>query len=243
MVSTKRQIRKDGDRYGNFDSDYTESPFISEYGIVNTPEDTDYTSGSSYIMSEDIDIRGEAPAADTLYSTRDTVSAPATDVPERPKKEEEPHTREDVLPTLKTRVYAPEKFDEKKIAAEAPAKRERRGISSRERVMLCIYIAVALVLAIAVIATGITISSASAEADVLTEQIAQKQVVIAEQEATLATLRNDDNIRGRASSLGMVEADGAVYEAPTVPTGEYPEAEPHTNGFDKFMDWFTRVFG
>lgn len=241
MVSTKRQIRKDGDRYGNFDSDYTESPFISELGIVNTPEDSGYGPGSSYIMSGDIDIHGES--APSAY----TEEAPATDVPERPKKSAAPRSSEDVLPTLKTRAYAPEKFDEKAIAketeAEAPARRERRGISSRERVMLCIYIAIAVVLAIAVIATGISISTASAESDVLAEQIAQKQVVIVEQEAALTALRNDDNIRGRASSLGMVEAGESAYDAPTVATGEYPEAEPHTNGFDAFMDWFSEVFG
>lgn len=237
MVSTKRQIRKDGDRYGNFDAEYTESPFISELGIVNTPEDTGYEP--SRFMSGDIDIHGETETAP--YAA--PAAPPVADVPERPKKEEQPHSREDVLPTLKTRAYAPANFDESEITDEAPASPRRRGISSRERVMLCIYIAIALVLAIAVIATGISISAASAESAALAEQIAQKQTMIIEQETTIATLRNDDNIRGRASSLGMVEAGESAYDAPTAATGEYPEAEPHTNGFDNFMDWFSEVFG
>lgn len=248
MVSTKRQIRKDGDRYGNFDADYNDAPFVSEFGIVEAPEKPERGS-TDFIMTKDMDIRGAAPVADPLYSTRETVGAavpppaPAADIPPRPKKEETPHTREDVLPTLKTRSYAPEKFEPEDIVEEAPAKRERRGISARERVMLCVYIAIALVLAVAVIATGISISSASAESDALAEQIAQKQVVIVEQEATLATLTNDDNIRGRATTMGMVEAGESVYDAPVAETGSYPEAEPRTNGFDKFMDWFSRVFG
>lgn len=254
MISTKRQIRKDDDRYGGFGMDNVGAPLVSEYDrIDNASVSSRYGAGTSLIMSDtDIDIKNEPYARqqdiEQTYTTLDRAGvrteAPA-DIPPRPKKKEVPHSREDVLPTLKTRSYATEQAqaEVKEEPAEAPAKRVRRGLDSRAKIMLCVYVAVALVLAIAVIATGVSISQASVASDELTLQIAQKQTVIAEQETTLAALRDADNIREKAAANGMVQAGESVYDAPAAADVGYPEAEPHTNGFDKFLDWLSKVIG
>ncbi len=252
MISTKRQIRKDDDRYGGFGMDSIGAPLVSEYDrIDNASASSRYGMGTSLLMSDtDIDIKNESyaqeQAVDQTYTTLDRAGvrteSPA-DIPARPKKKEVPHSREDVLPTLKTRSYATEQAEVKEEPVAAPAKRAHRGLDARAKILLCVYVAVALVLAIAVIATGVSISRATVASDDLTMQIAQKQTVIAEQETTLAALRDADNIREKATANGMVQAGNSVYDAPATENVGYPEAKPHTNAFDVFLDWLSKVIG
>ncbi len=252
MISTKRQIRKDDDRYGGFGMDGIGAPLVSEYErIDNASVASRYGAGTSLLMSDtDIDIKNESYAqsaqTERMYTTLESAGAKTempADIPPRPKKKETPHSREDVLPTLKTRSYATEQAEVKEETVAAPAKRARKGLDARAKILLCVYVAVALVLAIAVIATGVSISRAAVASDDLTLQISQKQTLIAEQETTLAALRDADNIRDKATANGMVQAGDSVYDAPAVGDVGYPDAEPHTNAFDKFLDWLSKVIG
>ncbi|MDE6401484.1 MAG: hypothetical protein K2L54_02610 [Clostridiales bacterium] len=254
MITTKRQIRRDTDRFGGYGTESARSAVISDYdNIGNFAEpsaERNYNAGNSLIMTDaDVDIRNAEPkSAQPAYTTL-TSAPPAiekrviADVPPRPVKEQTPREREDILPTVKTRKYATERHAEEEKPAEASVRRERRALQPRTKVLLCVYIAVALVLAIAVIATGVSISRATAQADMIVGQISQKQAVIAEQEKTLATVLDADAIRGKAEQLGMVSAGNPTYTAPDSPTVEYPEADPHTNWFDKFCEWTSKVFG
>jgi len=246
MISTKRQIRRDDDRYGSFDADNA-SPLLSDFGISG---DVDYIGNSMLRSDVDIDITNTAASTDIPeYTTEAAAPAnvevpPPAPLPERPAKPEVPHSREDVLPTLKTRSYATERTETEPASVATERTKEsvrpaRRGITSRERIMLCVYVAIALVLAIAVIATGVSISTASVQSDALVGQIEQKQAVILAQESELAVLQNEDNIRGRATEFGMVQAGESVYDAPVAETVDYPQANPHTNPFDEFMDWLS----
>ena len=107
--------------------------------------------------------------------------------------------------------------------------------------LLVVYVAVALVLAIAVIATGVSISGAQAETAALSESIAYKQSVIAEQQARLAELTNEENIRNSAAENGMVEAGDAQYTANRADKVNREKPLPHTNGFDKFCDKLSQL--
>lgn len=248
MITTKRQIRRDTDRFGGYG---TESRTLADFDdITNTepPVTVAENMGTSRLMSDvDLNISNSAQIQEEpqLYTT--LVSAPAqtqrTEIPARPQKAEQPRSKEDVLPTLKTRAYADDKTALEQKEAVAPAKRARRALDSRTKILLCVYVAVALALAIAVIATGVSISSASAQADAIVSQISQKQAIIAEQETELMALRNDETIRDRAAQNGMVQAGTPAYSAPAAPTYEYPEATPHTNGFDEFCDWLYHIIG
>lgn len=252
MITTKRQIRRDTDRFGGYGTESARSAVISDYdkigNYVEPSAERNYNVGNSLIMTDaDVDIRNaepQQPTYTTLASAPPAVeNKPATDIPPRPVKEQAPREREDILPTVKTRKYATEQHAEDAKPAESTVRRTHRALAPRTKLLVCVYIAVALVLAIAVIATGVSISRATAQADVMVGQIAQKQAIIAEQEKTLATALDADAIRGKAEQLGMVSASEPTYTAPDSPTVEYPEADPRTNWFDKFCEWTSKVFG
>lgn len=251
MVSTKRQIRRDDDRYGGF-----AGTGMTDYDIMNG--ESNYIGNSMLRTDTDYDItNAAAPAVDNSVNAApieaaapvvmpQSVEVPAPVAPARPKKAEAPHTREDILPTVKTRSYATDKTE---AGVQQPTVEEventvkptRRGLSSRERIMLCVYVAIALILAVAVIATGVSISAASVQSDALATQIEQNSLVIAAQESELASLYDETNIRERAVDAGMVDAGEPAYNAPVADKVGYPEAAPHTNGFDEFLDWLSHV--
>lgn len=253
MITTKRQIRRDTDRFGGYGTESVRSTVISDYdriGNAAAPSaDQDVINDGARAANVDVNIVNPAPQQSAAYSDMYTTLATAsitekqtaTEVPPRPVRQERPREREDILPTVKTRKYATEKIEANDEQAVSPVRRERRALDSRTKILLCVYVAVALVLAIAVITTGVSISNASAQADVLSGQIAQKQAVIVEQESVLADLRNDATIRDKATEMGMVSAGDPSYSAPDVESVGYPQAKPHTNAFDKFCDWLSKV--
>lgn len=248
MIITKRQIRRDTDRFGGYGTELRTLADFDDISNTEPPVPTMENVGSGRLMSDvnfNISNSTQVQEQPQLYTT--LVSAPAqeqhVELPARPQKAEQPRNKEDVLPTLKTRAYADDKTSLEQKEAVAPAKRARHALDSRTKILLCVYVAIALVLAIAVIATGVSISSASAQADAIMSRISQKQAMIAEQEVELASLRNDETIREHALQNGMVPVGTATYSAPAAVTYEYPTATPHTNGFDEFCDWLYNIIG
>ncbi len=270
MITTKRQIRTNDDRYIiTDDNDRMNTAFAAEDirldrsvdkkdGFDNRAEFADIVMPSApvretheaYNFSSSMSAAERMPVIESknaveekpLYTTRETIN---TELPPRPVKEQKPHDIEDVMPSFKTLTAADRRTDaitsektDKAVAARTAVRSEpRTNLSPKMKVVLIVCLAVALVLAIAVIATGVSISHASAESAVLSQAIAEKQAVIAEQQATLANLTNDSTIRDEAILNGMVSASDPEYTAPRAEKSDYPEAEPHTNGFDKFCDW------
>ena len=246
MITTKRQIRRDSDRFGGYYNTETDGiPRISEYDNISNlePITAPEHMGNSMLVSDDVAV--DRPE-DSLYTTTETmqarVEAPA--LPERPVKAAEPRDKEDLLPTVKTRAYANEKpvEDIEQEIQKDPAKRARASLDNKTKIMLFVYVLVALALAIAVIATGVSISSASAQADAVAAQVAQKQAVLVQQEQELALLRDVDAIRGKAVQNGMVPAGEPAYKVSPVDTVEYPEATPRTDGWDEFFDAMSKIF-
>lgn len=245
MITTKRQIRKETDRFGGYGAE--SRSFVDFDDITNTePPVAERENVGARLSDVDLNISNSvAQEQPQMYTTLvSPAPAPQQELPPRPKKTEQPRNEEDVLPTLKTRAYADDKAELEQKEATAPARRtSHRALDSRTKVLLCVYVAVALALAIAVIATGVSISTASAQADAIMGQIAQKQAVIVEQEATLFELRDDETIREHAIRNGMVQAENPTYSAPAAPEYDYPAATPHTNGFDEFFDWLYGIIG
>ena len=254
MVTTKRQIRKDSDRFGGYyGTESNGSTLISDYDLDGLEPITAPERPSSMIMTDiDTDITTPEPIAapKVLYTTLDTAARTA-EIPSEPialpkrEKREVIREKEDLLPTVKTRAYASEKpvrAEEDEQEKTVSASRRSKVMSSKTKLLLVAYVAVALALAIAVIATGVSISSASAAADVYSASIARNQVVISEQQAQLADMRDDEVIRSKAEDLGMVEAGAPAYSVGPVESVGYPAATPRTDWFDKFCDWFGKVF-
>lgn len=242
MLTTKRRIEKETDRFGGYGTEIVRSPLVSEYDRIYT----DVPQAMPNITGEELNITNTAaPVAPEMPSMPEMPTFPetptATAEPARQaERSAKPREREDILPTVKTRAYA--KPNENAESATAPARRAR-GLDGKSKLMLCIYVIVAIALAIAVIVTGVTISGTAAKADIAARNIARNRATIAEQETTLAVLYNEDNIRGRAVVNGMVEAGEPEVIVDSIPDTGYPEAVPHTNGFDKFCDWLSNIMG
>ncbi|MDE5563307.1 MAG: hypothetical protein K2J01_07190 [Clostridiales bacterium] len=241
MVNTKRQIRRDSDRYGGYyNTEIGGIPDISDYArITNDSVIEPARAGSSMLVPDDVQ--------EPIYSTPEMLAETETPAPEkeadRPVKLE-PRDQEDLLPTVKTRAYASEKptKDIEPQNEKSPAKRTRASLDTKSKILLCVYVVIALVLAIAVIATGVSISNASAQADAAAGRVAQKQARVLQQEQELAALRDDDAIRGKAVQAGMVPAGDPAYTVSNVETVGYPEATPRTDGWDEFFDMMSKIF-
>ena len=251
MVTTKRQIRRDSDRFGGYYTAEADIPRISDYdGIANLEPITEQerSAGSSMLVSDDVPQMQQPIYTTPQMAARTAPVAPAAPevapVPARPERNTAPRSKEDLLPTVKTRAYAKEKpaQDVEEKVEKAPAKRAHASLDTKTKILLCVYVIVALVLAVAVIATGISISNASAAADEVAVQVAQKQAVVAQQEQELALLQDSDAIRGKAVQLGMVPAGTPAYSVSPVETVGYPEATERTDGWDAFFDFFSKVF-
>ncbi len=268
MITTKRQIRTNDDRYISSDDDVRmntafpvedirlnrseegKDAFDDRAGFADIVMPTEpvremheaYNFSSVRAAEDKPVIESKNAVEKPIYSTRETIK---TDIPPRPVKEKQPHDIEDVMPSFKTLTAADRRVDavaaEKtdKTVAERSAVRSasRTNLSPKMKVVLIVCLAVALVLAIAVIATGVSISHMTAESAALSQEIAAKQSVIAEQQATLANLTNDSTLRDEAILHGMVSAGEPEYTASRAEKSDYPEAQPHTNGFDDFCDW------
>ncbi|MCH5162873.1 MAG: hypothetical protein J1G38_05230 [Clostridiales bacterium] len=249
MITTKRQMNTASDRFGGYASDSAAPEYGRPSDIVMNNSSTD----NNILLTEketatDIGAPVAAPAQpkreDALYSTRETMKT--TELPKRPEKEKPALSREDIMPSLKTQRAAEnmpaEEVTKISESAAIPMRRERSKLSPRTKVLLFVYVAIALVLAIAVIATGVSISNASEQVDTLKIKISRQTRELGESTAQLAEATNPDDIRAKAAELGMVEAGETAGDVTFVERTDYPTARPHTNGFDKFMDWLSKIF-
>ena len=246
MVTTKRQIRRAIDRFVGYYTAEADVPRISDYdGIANLEPISNERAGSSMLVSDDVrDIQQPIYTTPQMAAHTAPAAPEVAPVPARPERPAQPRSKEDLLPTVKTRAYATEKHaqDNERKEEKSTAMRTRASLDTKTKIMLCIYVVIALILAIAVIATGVSISNASAEADKIAAQVAQKQAVIAQQTQELAVLQDADAIRGKAVQNGMVPAGNPAYTVSSVETVGYPEATPRTDGWDEFFDWMSKVF-
>lgn len=141
------------------------------------------------------------------------------------------HDPDDLMPLVKS---DPAPVQEKR--------REELKLSSKAKVMLCVYAAAALILAIIVMATGLAISNASGEVASLESGVAARSAVLAEADATLAHLSDADTIMGEAVRNGMT-AGGEATEVELLPMSEKTDYAARSNGFDRFCDFLSGIFG
>lgn len=264
MITTKRQINRDRDRFGGYGTASDRTPLIDDdLNIVQNIDASSEVSEGDFV-SENIfmqpeqksetyvnDITESAPSVrpvqeeKPLYSTLDTFMGVKPraqfDLPLNVAKDRKPLEHEDIMPSIKTRAYTQ---PVKRAEAEATQKRSaHRALSPRTKVLLLVYVAVALVLAIAVIATGVSISGAQASVGRLSSHITEQQATVAEQVTEIAALTDEAHIRDRATASGMVQASEPVYKVTAVEKVDVQKATPHTNDFDEFCDWMSKVVG
>ncbi|MCH5350428.1 MAG: hypothetical protein J1F39_00470 [Clostridiales bacterium] len=251
MVKTKRQMNTESDRYGGYDIVSAPADYLTEPSIVEEDSDANIllsdrgTEEQSIVRTQDA-VNAQAEQAAT---TTAAPAKPRTELPKRPEKKKTERSLEDLMPSIKTRAYmsdnAVTEQEEEVIEAEeqevAHRARARIEVSKRTKVAAFVYLAIAIALAVAVISVGVSISQTNATIDALTASIAQKQALLAEGEAELASKLDEDVIRQAAADLGMVPAQDPSIDVPSVEKSEYPTPEPHTNAFDRFCDWLSGI--
>lgn len=227
MVTTKRQINKERDRFGGYDdgmqSVRADGVVAERQNVVPGDISSVHTVGMNNVTVSDAlpELEQLPPItagvyADTqtaerpLYSTRETMTVPPRPAPQ-PKKLE----HADIMPSVKTQKalqHASSVADDTESASSAAQRRRTRtNLNPRTKVLLFVYLTVAFVLAVAVIATGISISRATAQAAELAADIAAKQATVVIQEETIATLTDEATIRDEAVANGMVSAGDPSY--------------------------------
>ena len=249
MVTTKRQMKVENDRYGGYNNESVQADSLTLPSDIDE-ESVDITLSGRRTEEPSI-LRTESAVtqqAEQAATTTVSPSKPRTELPKRPAKEKKKLRAEDIMPSIKTRAYMTNseetEQEEELVEIEDTATRpvgERFAMSRRTKVAALIYIAVAVALAIAVISVGVSISQTSASVDALTASIAQKQAVLAAGEAELASKLDEDVIRQAAQDLGMVQAGDPSIDVPSVEKSNYPTPEVHTNAFDKFCDWLAGI--
>ncbi|MCM1368312.1 MAG: hypothetical protein NC184_05860 [Roseburia sp.] len=265
MITTKRQINRDRDRFGGYGTASDRSPLIDDdLNIVQNVEASSDIGYDDGIASENIFLQSNRVEAEPyaenmtenarpdvrpaqeekpLYSTLDTFMGvkPRAQFDLPLQKDRKPLEHEDIMPSIKTRAY---KQPQPVQHAEAEATQKRsahRSLSPRTKVLLLVYVAVALVLAVAVIATGVSISGAQASVGRLSAHITEQQATVAEQATEIAALTDETHILERATASGMVQSSQPVYKVNAVEKVDVQKATPHTNGFDEFCDWMSGV--
>ena len=169
MVTTKRQINKERDRFGGYDdgmqSVRADGVVAERQNVVPGDISSVHTVGMNNVTVSDAlpELEQLPPItagvyADTqtaerpLYSTRETMTVPPRPAPQ-PKKLE----HADIMPSVKTQKalqHASSVADDTESASSAAQRRRTRtNLNPRTKVLLFVYLAVAFVLAVAVIAT------------------------------------------------------------------------------------------
>lgn len=140
-------------------------------------------------------------------------------------------TLDELMPTIKSDNRLEEKEES-----------ETRKLSSKTKVMLCVYMATALILALIVLATGLAIGSASKEVASLESEVKFQSEQLAETDVKLSYLGDELTITGAATELGMVKTDGAT-EIELIDYVDGASYEARTGAFDKLCDFVSKVFG
>lgn len=257
MVSSKRQISTYRDHFGGYGEEArsTESLFdsltvaSSDTAAPAAPVERELTDPqfTTYAETQTRTVIDQPRANEMFYSTLDSMTATPepeiaepfdarTEVPKREKREKN-KLNTDIKPSQKTQDSI--KHAQEPSRAVSPAKRTGRKIDPRTKVMLLVYVIIAAALAVAVIATGVSITNSSAQTQSLYDEIAQIELNISGQEAEIAGI--NETMHARAVELGMVDAGGLEGTVSRLEKVDYPQATPHTNGFDQFCKFISDI--
>lgn len=239
MVSSRRQISRDEDRYGGFAE-------IAASDVGEREISDDILNMRSYVTpsEQEAPLRDTAPAPAMPTPRERREAAPVrTAAPARPAPAADasaaaparPRRMSDVMPEIVRPVRK-----EKTVAAQpAPVIRERKLTASAKRALI-IYMSVVLAIVAGIIATGVAVSSVSAQVTGYESSIAAMEETVAQQRELLAQLANEAVIADEAEKLGMVPVD----ETTGYDRMEIGETEEEASGvFDAIRDWFNAIFG
>ena len=126
--------------------------------------------------------------------------------------------------------------------AEESEQKDTQKLSSKAKIMLCVYLATALILALIVLATGLAITGTSKEVAALENEVKTQSALLADSEAMLSHLSDDLTITGSATEMGMVKTEDAT-EVELIKISDKTSYEERTNAFDRFCDFISGIIG
>ncbi len=126
--------------------------------------------------------------------------------------------------------------------AEESEQKDTQKLSSKAKIMLCVYLATALILALIVLATGLAITGTSKEVAALENEVKTQSALLADSEAMLSHLSDDLTITGSATEMGMVKTENAT-EIELIKISDKTSYEERTNAFDRFCDFISGIIG
>ncbi len=230
MVSTRRQVINEQDRYGGFESVTAKEPvqakeeFASSTIEVQAPA---YTQNFTY----------SEPAKEQTRSFRYTENAkryaPEAEVEVREEKVKVRRNREDLMPSI--RKERKEKAVEE-VSEQTALREERESLSTRTKVVLAVYLAIVVILAAVVIGTGIAITGSTAAVSRLETQVSVKQETLLQQTQTLNMITDETFLKGKAAEKNMINTVNPTVVTPAE-TIEPVIYKSRTNWFDKICDW------
>ena len=126
--------------------------------------------------------------------------------------------------------------------AEESEQKVTQKLSSKAKIMLCVYLATALILALIVLATGLAITGTSKEVAALENEVKTQSALLADSEAMLSHLSDDLTITGSATEMGMVKTEDAT-KIELIKISDKTSYEERTNAFDRFCDFISGIIG
>ncbi len=126
--------------------------------------------------------------------------------------------------------------------AEESEQKDTQKLSSKAKIMLCVYLATALILALIVLATGLAITGTSKEVAALENEVKTQSALLADSEAMLSHLSDDLTITGSATEMGMVKTEDAT-KIELIKISDKTSYEERTNAFDRFCDFISGIIG
>ncbi len=243
MVTVKRKINSETDKYGGFSDLEIKTPSAE---IEVNPQ-----IGVSFMQAQ----YKKAEASRDM--NMDHSTPPPTMEPRQTVRQQQPQVirsrqtarpQPDVAEEKKTTpsvVYMPmirsEKKEEEQIEEKSTTDKVQK-MDGKTKLILGIYASVILLLSALVIATGIFLSSADTRVEALQNELAVKNAIVAQQLGEITLLSDEDALTGRAYNSGMefIQDKGTID---LLPLGEVKTYEGSTNWFDSFCDWLSGVFG
>ena len=126
--------------------------------------------------------------------------------------------------------------------AEESEQKDTQKLSSKAKIMLCVYLATALILALIVLATGLAITGTSKEVAALENEVKTQSALLADSEAMLSHLSDDLTITSSATEMGMVKTEDAT-KIELIKISDKTSYEERTNAFDRFCDFISGIIG
>ena len=216
MVTSRRQIDREEDRYGGFEQD---AP-VTERAERRTVSD-------SVRRVHDAPAREDAVSADTRRP--DIVMRPASPRAQRgydrtiaPSR---PQHHSDIMPEVR-------RGEEVKIV------REQKLTAATKR-MLIVYLSIVLSIVVAIVITGIIAGSLSSDISSLERSVSEQTAALSDLEVDISGVYADAKQWAENNMVKAEDANQGTYEELTPSDGSDVSDEL----FDSIRDWVNSVFG